>query len=177
MDCGNGLSPVGTKPLPKLMIPCLWGNIYKLNFNEYVKVKKKEFVFESVGIWCCSLFQLSLWGPVSCYLEECSLIVNCIYRNKVQWNLNKKTIIFIEQNAFENVCQMSVIILFRSEFALSQYPRFNTIMSHESDNISKSLVTRQFVQQLVNIMPKLLITNPLWWGSTGHRWIPLTKGQ
>ena len=40
------------------------------------------------------------------YLNQCSLIVNWTPRNKLQWNLNQNPIIFIQENAFENVvCQ------------------------------------------------------------------------
>ena len=43
------------------------------------------------------------------------------------------------------------------------------------------LLAHPFVQQSVHVKnkenAKLYITGPLWWESTGHRWIPLTKGQ
>ena len=34
------------------------------------------------------------------------LIVNWTPRNKFQWNLNQSFVIFIQENAFENVCQI-----------------------------------------------------------------------
>ena len=46
------------------------------------------------------------------YLNQCSLIVNWIPRNKLQWNLNQNTKLFIQQeNVFEKVvCKMSAIL-------------------------------------------------------------------
>ena len=40
------------------------------------------------------------------YLNQCWLIVNWTPVNKFQWNLNRNSIIFVQENAFENVvCQ------------------------------------------------------------------------
>ena len=45
------------------------------------------------------------------YLSQCWLIVNWTLRNKLQWNSNQITKLFIHQNAFENViCEMSAIL-------------------------------------------------------------------
>ena len=50
------------------------------------------------------------------YLNQCSLIVHRTLRNKLQWNLNRNSKIFIEENAFESiVCEM-VAILFRGRW-------------------------------------------------------------
>ena len=46
------------------------------------------------------------------YLNQCWNIVNLTIRNKLQWNLNKDSYIFIQENAFENiVCEMVAICL------------------------------------------------------------------
>ena len=37
-------------------------------------------------------------------------IVNLIFRNKLQWNSNPHSYIFIQENAFENISEMSAIL-------------------------------------------------------------------
>ena len=45
------------------------------------------------------------------YLNQCSLIVNWTITNKLQWNSNQNTSLFIQENAFENVvCEMAAIL-------------------------------------------------------------------
>ena len=45
------------------------------------------------------------------YLNQCWNIVNFSLRNKFQWNFNRNSSIFIQENAFENVvCQMASIL-------------------------------------------------------------------
>ena len=45
------------------------------------------------------------------YLNQCCDIVNWTLRNKLQWNFNRKTNIFIQENAFEGVvCEMSAML-------------------------------------------------------------------
>ena len=44
------------------------------------------------------------------YLKQCWIIVNWTLRNKLQWNFNRNSNIFIQENAFEHVvCQMASI--------------------------------------------------------------------
>ena len=56
------------------------------------------------------------WWPVvysaqSHYLNQCCVLVNWTLGNKVQWNLNPNSHIFIQENAFENiVCEMAAIL-------------------------------------------------------------------
>ena len=45
------------------------------------------------------------------YLNQCWLIVNWTLRNKLQWNLNQITKLFIHENAFENVVWKMAAIL------------------------------------------------------------------
>ena len=46
------------------------------------------------------------------YLEQCWDIVNWTLRNKLQWNFNRNSDIFIEENALANVvCEMASICL------------------------------------------------------------------
>ena len=42
-------------------------------------------------------------------LNQCSNIVNWTFRTNLQWNLNRISFIFIQENVFENVCKMASI--------------------------------------------------------------------
>ena len=54
---------------------------------------------------------LVAWTAASHYLNQCWNIVNWILRNKLQWNFNRNSNIFIGENTFENVvCEMTVIL-------------------------------------------------------------------
>ena len=45
------------------------------------------------------------------YLNQCWLIVNCLLRNKIRWNSNQHTKLFIHKNSFKSVvCEMAVIL-------------------------------------------------------------------
>ena len=49
------------------------------------------------------------------YLNQCWNIVNWTLRNKLQWNLNRNSYIFNQENAFENVVWKMVAILSRPQ--------------------------------------------------------------
>ena len=50
------------------------------------------------------------WTAPSHYLNQCRNIVNWTLGNKRQWNLDRNSYIFIQENAFENVdCEMMSI--------------------------------------------------------------------
>ena len=51
------------------------------------------------------------------YLNQCSNIVNWTLRNKLQWNLNQNSCVFIHENAFENVVWKMAAILSRPQCA------------------------------------------------------------
>ena len=54
---------------------------------------------------------LITWSASSSYLNQCWNIVKWTLRNKLKWNLNQNSNIFIEENAFESVvCEMSAIL-------------------------------------------------------------------
>ena len=56
------------------------------------------------GYWT-SLAQVMacrLTAPIH-YLKQCWLIVNCTLRNKLWWNFNQNSNIFVDENAIENV--------------------------------------------------------------------------
>ena len=54
---------------------------------------------------------LVTWQAPSYYLNWRWNIVNWTLRNKLQWNLNRNSYIFIQENAFENVVWKMVVIL------------------------------------------------------------------
>ena len=62
--------------------------------------------------WCVA------YSAPSHYLSQCWLIVNWTLRNKLQWNFNQNTKIFIHENAPENiVCEM--VAIFSGGYELS----------------------------------------------------------
>ena len=62
-----------------------------------------------------TLIQVMAWchQAPSHYLYQWCLIINW---NKLQWNLNQNTQIFIQENAFENVVCIMAAILFRAQW-------------------------------------------------------------
>ena len=58
---------------------------------------------------------LVAWSAPNHYLNQCWDIVNWTLRNKLQWNFNQNTNIFIQKNAFENIVCETVAILFRPQ--------------------------------------------------------------
>ena len=50
------------------------------------------------------------------YLNQCWDIVNWIFRNKLQWNINRNQYIFIQENASENVVYSMVSISSRPQW-------------------------------------------------------------
>ena len=51
------------------------------------------------------------WSAPSHYLNQCWNIVNWKLRTKVQWNFNRNSNIFIQENGFESVvCEMAAIL-------------------------------------------------------------------
>ena len=54
---------------------------------------------------------LVAWTAPSHSLNQCWNIVNWTLRNKLQWNFNRNSYIFIQENALENVvCEMASIL-------------------------------------------------------------------
>ena len=58
---------------------------------------------------------LVAWTAPSHYLNQCWNIVNCTLRNKLQWNLNLNSNIFIQEIAFESVVWEMAAILSRPQ--------------------------------------------------------------
>ena len=64
---------------------------------------------------------LVAYSVPSHYLNQCWIIVNWTLRNKLQWNFNQNTKLFIHGNASENIiCEMAAII--------------NKVYVHDKDN-------------------------------------------
>ena len=62
-------------------------------------------------IWKC-ITRIVIWTAPSHYLNHCWNIVNWTLGNKLQWNFNRNSNIFIQENALENVvCKMASICL------------------------------------------------------------------
>ena len=55
------------------------------------------------------------WSATSHYLNQCWNIVNWTPRNKLQWNFNRNSYIFIQENPFENVVWKMAAMLSRSQ--------------------------------------------------------------
>ena len=68
-----------------------------------------------VQIMACHLF-----AP-SHYLNKCWVIVYWTLRNKLQWNFNQNTKLFINENASENIVWETVAILSRGRSRLSHH--------------------------------------------------------
>ena len=66
------------------------------------------------------------WTAPSHYLNQCWNIVNWTLGNKLQWNFNRNSNIFIQQNAFENVVCKMVSIL--------SWPRLNVLRRFHCTN-------------------------------------------
>ena len=65
-----------------------------------------QWIYNHCFRWLCGANQAT-----SHYLNQCWNIVNMTLRNKSQWNINRDSHIFIQENAFENViCKMSAIV-------------------------------------------------------------------
>ena len=65
-----------------------------------------------VQIMACRLFGTK----PSHYLNQCWNIVNWALMNKVQWNLNRNSYIFIQENASENIFRETAAILSRGRW-------------------------------------------------------------
>ena len=50
------------------------------------------------------------WPAPSHYLNQCWNIVNSNLRIKIQWNLERDSYTFIQENVFQNVCEMVAIL-------------------------------------------------------------------
>ena len=70
-----------------------------------------------------------IWSAPRSYLNQYWNIVNFNIKNKLQWNLQQNSYIFIKENAFENVVCRMVVILFRSQCIIPFDPDNGIFMS------------------------------------------------
>ena len=70
---------------------------------------------QGTGSCFCLYVFITHWSAPSHYLNQRWNIVNRNPRNNLQWNCNRYTYIFIQENAFENVVWKIAAILFRSQ--------------------------------------------------------------
>ena len=83
--------------------------------NDTKTTLEKMLTFQWDPQWQVSEWNLNIWFNLlrlsNTYMLECWNIVNLTLRNKLQWNVNWNSYIFIQENAFENVvCKMAAIL-------------------------------------------------------------------
>ena len=86
-------------------------------------------------------------SPVRCQAIIWTIIVNWTLRNKIKWNFNQNSYIFIQENVFENViCEMAAI--------LSQHQCVNSHLSHHLYpayfGVAVICIRRSYYQELGN---------------------------
>ena len=122
---------------------------WNINRNKYILVQEKAFenvVYEITTVLsrrqCVNSLRpsdaymrqwtnhhwLVHWMAPSHYLKQCQIIVNWTLSNKLQCNFNRKSNIFIQENALEHVvCEMASI-LFRLQCV--NMPHINFTVFH-----------------------------------------------
>ena len=118
---------------------CIFCHDLTLNLlNSFNEISVHFYIFNDYSLEMLKSAPLTHWGRVthicvgklghhcfrqwlgacsapSHYLNQCWNIVNWTLRNKLQWNLNRNSIIFIQENAFENVVWKMAAILTRPQ--------------------------------------------------------------
>ena len=101
------------------------------------------------------------WSAPSHYLNQCWNIVNWTLRNKLQWNLNRNSNIFIHENALESVvCEMTAILsrpqcVIATGYGVSFVKDLQT-NDHISKAFTPSVVT--LVIMLTQYIPRIIDT-------------------
>ena len=68
------------------------------------------------------------------YLNQCWFIINWTRRNKLQWNFNQNTKVFIHENASENiVCEMAAVLSW-GRWVLDNTDEKNRRQPHQVDD-------------------------------------------
>ena len=102
------------------------------------------------------------WSRWWLICAKCYDIVNWTRRNKLQWNSNKNTKIFIDENAFENVVWEVAAILSRGGWVNwrdSKHPRIDSIIRWRSDT------RKRLIDNWSWSIPGFLLSR-IWW----YRW-------
>ena len=88
-------------------IPNVWNRDYcNVSFESLLStIKWLHFLI------CQVIMDIDAWTAPTHYLKQCWIIVNWTLRNKLQWNFNRNSNIFIQENALEHVvCEMASIL-------------------------------------------------------------------
>ena len=87
-------------------------------------------------------------------LNQCWNMVNGTLRNKLQWNINRNSYIFIQENAFENVICEMMVILSRPQCVNTnpQVHEYKEVDHQQTWCWPISLVLLQFLQKLLGLI-------------------------
>ena len=135
-----------------------------------------------------------VYSTPSHYLNQCWVIVNWILSNKLKWNFNQNTNLFIHESAFENIACEMVAILSRGRLVKAPRSRVYYNLSHGSMADVGSLQWRHNdYDGFSDHQPHGCLLNRLFrrrskktsklaslafvWGIHRDRWIPRTKAQ
>ena len=99
-----------------------------------------------------------VWSAPSHYLNQFRNIVNLFLRNKLQWNINRNSFIFIHENAFENVVCEMVVILSRSQYVNTMRPRESE--HHFADDAFKYIFLNENLWIPIKISLTFVSTGP-----------------
>ena len=99
------------------------------------------------------------WPAPSHYLNQCWRIDNWILRNKIQWNLNQNTKIYIEENAFEIMGGKMAAMLCRSQ-CVNRIEHFGTPWT-KKDTFYTSVIRYRWSAPVVFLLVPLWIFRTL----------------
>ena len=127
---------------------------------------------------CCSLplwlieavWRFAPWSAPSHYLNRCWCIVNWTLSNKLQWNFNRNSNIFIKENAFWSVvCEKAVFLCHN---VLKPYDVLHVIAVHPWKPIHYSLHCTCYLckQQVGSLHVYCYITAHLFWFYSSYHW-------
>ena len=86
------------------------GRLFILSIDNKPALVQLKLISPKCRIYA-SVNRLVTYSATRHYLNQRRVIVNCTLKNKLQWNLNRNTKLFIHENAFENVvCEMTAIL-------------------------------------------------------------------
>ena len=98
-------------------------------------------------IMACRLVGVKPLSEKNIYLKQCWNIVYWALRNKLQWNLNRNSYIFIHENTFENVIWKMMSILSQLHCVQQSIRHFEK----KSSDISILSVNKKFFRWLDNM--------------------------
>ena len=102
---------------------------------------------------------LVAWMAPSHYLNQCWNIINWPLRNKLQWNFNQNSNIFIQENALENVVYQMAFTLSRPQCVIGSISQPNSLYILIISLVSTDMVTQEYSWFLTHSIHTLIITN------------------